>query len=111
MAVDHLTGNDEFQKRVVEEKQPVMVDFYADWCGPCRMAEPVLNKLSDEFAGKATIVKVDVDNPDNQDLVRSHQVMSIPTVVMYSGGKEAARDIGFIGEDGYRGMIDGALKG
>lgn len=111
MAAVQLTGNEEFQKKVVEEKQPVMVDFYADWCGPCRMAEPVLNKLSDEFSGKAMVVKVDVDNPDNQDLVRNHQVMSIPTVVMYAGGKEVARDIGFIGEDGYRGMIDGALKG
>lgn len=109
MPAGHIVGRDEFQKQVVEAKMPVMVDFYADWCGPCKMAEPVLNKLADEFAGKATVVKLDVDNPDNQEMVRSHQVMSIPTVVVYKDGKEVSRDIGFIGEDNYRNMIKNNL--
>jgi thioredoxin 1 len=101
----------DFQKMVVESTQPVLIDFYADWCGPCKMAEPIINKLADEYAGKAGVVKVNVDDPANQEVVRNHGVMSIPTVVLYQGGKEKSRNIGFIGEDGYRKMIEDGLKG
>ncbi len=106
-----ITNSADFQKMVVESIQPVLVDFYADWCGPCKMAEPIINKLADEYAGKAGVVKLNVDDPENQEVVRSHQVMSIPTVVLYRQGKVVARETGFIGEDGYRKMIEDGLKG
>lgn len=107
----HIANAEDFQKMVIGSAQPVLVDFYADWCGPCKMAEPIINKLADEYAGRAGVVKVNIDDPANQDAVRNHRVMSIPTVLLYKGGKEVSRNIGFIGEDGYRQMIEDGLKG
>ncbi len=95
-------------KKATESGRPVMVDFYADWCGPCKMAAPIIDKLAEEFAGKVEIVKVDVDT--NNATAGKHQIMSIPTVIMFdSEGKEAQKQIGFPGEQGYRNMIDGVL--
>ena len=107
----HVTGQDEFQKEVVDAKVPVLVDFFAQWCGPCKMAAPIMDKLAGEYAGKAKVVKIDVDEEGNREIAQAHRVMSIPTVMMYNGGEVVAHQIGFIGEDGYRHMIDDALEG
>lgn len=106
MPAQHITDA-QFQKEVLESKLPVLVDFYATWCGPCKMAAPVLDKLSDELAGKLTIVKMDVD--ENTETPAKNGVMSIPTVVLFVGGKEVSRKVGFGGESGYRKMIDEVL--
>ena len=106
MAAQHITDA-QFQKEVLESKLPVLVDFYATWCGPCKMAAPVLDKLSDELVGKLTIVKMDVD--ENTDTPSKNGVMSIPTVVLFKNGKEVSRKVGFGGEAGYRKMIDEVL--
>lgn len=106
MAAQHITDA-QFQKSVLESKLPVLVDFYATWCGPCKMAAPVLDKLADELAGKLTIVKMDVD--ENTQTPGQHGVMSIPTVVLFKNGKEVSRKVGFGGEAGYRKMIDEVL--
>lgn len=108
MAAQHITDA-EFKKVVLESKTPVLVDFFATWCGPCKMAAPILDKLADEFAGKITIVKLDVD--ENPETPQESGVMSIPTVVAYAGGKEAIRKVGFGGEAGYRKMIAELLGG
>lgn len=105
MAVAHINGSDAFQNDVVKSGVPVLVDFYADWCGPCKLAEPIMEKLSEEYAGKASVVKIDVDQPDNRAIAAEHGVMSIPTVVLYVDGKVVAKQIGFIGEDGYRQLL------
>lgn len=110
MAAAHINGADSFQNDVVKSQVPVLVDFYADWCGPCKLAEPIMEKLSEEYAGKASIVKIDVDEPENRALAMEHGVMSIPTVVLYSGGKVIAKQIGFIGEDGYRQLVEQGLE-
>ncbi len=107
----HITGQDEFQNAVIDSKVPVLVDFFAQWCGPCKMAAPIMDKLSAEYAGKASVVKVDVDEEGNREIAMAHRVMSIPTVMMYNNGEIVAHQIGFIGEDGYRHMIDEALEG
>jgi len=80
----HLQGVD-FQKEVVHSEIPVLVDFYADWCGPCRMIAPSLEQLSREYAGKVKFVKVDTDA--NQELTTSFGIMSIPTVMFFAKGK------------------------
>jgi thioredoxin 1 len=78
-------GGDRFQEEVVRSKLPVVVDFYADWCGPCKMIAPVIEQLSKEYVGKAKFVKIDTD--DNQELASQFGIMSIPTVMFFSRGK------------------------
>ena len=72
--------SDMFQKEVLESNVPVLVDFSAVWCGPCQMMGPVLDQLSAEYAGKAKIVKVDID--ESADLAMKYQVMSVPIGIM-----------------------------
>jgi thioredoxin 1 len=74
-----------FQNEVVKSSQPVVVDFYADWCGPCKMIEPVVHSLADEYKGKVKFVKVDTDT--NQELAAQFGIMSIPTVMFFAKGK------------------------
>ena len=69
-----------FQEEVLDHELPVMVDFWAEWCGPCRMVAPVLEKMAEEFAGKIRIAKVNVD--ENPQLSQAFKVMSIPTLMM-----------------------------
>ena len=74
------------------QKGIVLVDFYADWCGPCRMMTPVLEKVAKEVKGKAVIGKIDIDSA--QKVASAHQVTSIPTLILYKDGKEAGRLVG-----------------
>lgn len=83
-AIQHLRG-DEFQKEVVHSDLPVLVDFYADWCGPCRTIAPTIEQLSKEYAGRVKFFKVDTD--ENQELAGGFGIMSIPTVMFFSKGK------------------------
>lgn len=87
--------------------QPVLVDFYAEWCGPCKLAAPIIDKLADEYRDRMIIAKVNVD--ENNQLAGEHGVMSIPTVIVFNHNEEVDRQIGFPGEDGYRQMIERAL--
>lgn len=104
----HLAA-DSFKTTLNNEKGlPVFVDFFADWCGPCKMAAPVVDKLAGEYEGKMIIAKLNVD--EHNQIAAEHGVMSIPTVIVFKDGKEVDRTIGFPGEDGYRKIIDGNLK-
>jgi thioredoxin len=80
----HIEGN-RFQDEVVKSDVPVLVDFYADWCGPCKMIEPIINQLSKEYDGKVKFVKIDTDA--NQELAVQFGIMSIPTVMFFTKGK------------------------
>jgi len=80
-------------------KERVLVDFYADWCGPCKMLGPVLEQVSDEIK----VIKVNVDN--NQELARTYGVMSIPCIILFENGNEVKRNIGFIPEPKLREFI------
>ncbi|HAV15030.1 MAG TPA: thioredoxin [Candidatus Pacebacteria bacterium] len=102
MPAQHISDAD-FQKLVLESDKPALVDFYAEWCGPCKMAAPVLDALSEELKGKVTIVKMDVDA--NGETPQKYGVMSIPTVILFNKGAELDRKVGFGGEKGYRDLI------
>jgi thioredoxin 1 len=80
----HIEGS-RFQEEVVKSEKPVLVDFYADWCGPCKIIEPIIIQLSREYDGKVKFVKVDTDA--NQELAVQFGIMSIPTVMFFSKGK------------------------
>jgi thioredoxin 1 len=83
---------DSFQSEVIESDQPVLVDFWAPWCGPCRQIAPVVEQLSAENAGSAKVVKVNVDNA--QGTAQSYGVNSIPTLMVFKGGEVVDRFVG-----------------
>jgi len=82
-----------FQSEVLSSRQPVLVDFTAVWCGPCKMLEPVVKELAAEWAGKAKVVKLDVDN--NPNIAMQYQVMSVPTLMLFVNGEPKERLTGF----------------
>jgi thioredoxin 1 len=96
-------NQDDFQKRVYESPTPVVVDFYADWCPPCKMVSPILEGLSTEYQGRVRFVKVNVD--DNQDLSSKYGIMSIPTVMFFVGGKVQDAIVGAVAAASYREKI------
>ena len=97
-----------FEEEVVKSEMPVMVDFWAPWCGPCQLAGPVIDELAEEYKGKVKIGKMNVD--ENSEQPGKLGVMSIPTVVVFKKGEEVERKIGFGGKQGYQELIDKVLK-
>lgn len=96
MSVVYHTSAQNFSRDVLSSPVPVLVDFYADWCGPCRMLAPTLDKLAVEFSGKARIVKVNVDK--EPELATRYQVSSIPALVFVADGKVVAQSVGAASE-------------
>lgn len=92
-----------FEAEVLQSPVPVLVDFYAEWCGPCRMLAPTLERLSAEFAGRARVVKINVDQ--EPELASQFQVQSIPTLVFVVGGKLVARTSGLATEASLRSAL------
>lgn len=88
----HLT-KENFESIVTNSDKPVLVDFWATWCGPCKMVGPIIEELSVELEGKAVICKIDVDA--QPELAKQFGVMSIPTLVVFENGKETKREVGF----------------
>lgn len=90
------------------QKGIFLVDFWAPWCGPCKMAGPVIEELEKEYAGKMTVVKVNVD--DEGVVSQKYGVMSIPTVVLFKDGKEVGRQVGFAGKQGYLDLLKKVMQ-
>lgn len=107
MELIHFTDAN-FEELVLKADKPVLVDFFADWCGPCRMVAPLIEELAKTYDEKLIVGKVDVDA--NSKVAGDYGVMSIPTVILFDGGKEVARQIGFGGKEIYEEMIKKVLK-
>jgi len=106
MPAAHILQSD-FEEKVLKASTPVLVDFYAEWCGPCKMAAPILDELADEYAGKVAILKLNTD--ENHEAAAKYGVMSIPTVILFKDGEEVERKIGFGGKQGYVELINKGL--
>lgn len=85
-------NSENFEKEVLNSEKPVLVDFFADWCGPCKMMAPIVEELATELEGKAKVGKLNVD--ENSDIAVEYNVMSIPTLIVFKNGKEEKRLVG-----------------
>ena len=101
MAVIHF-NKDGFDKALASG-QLMMVDFWASWCGPCKMAAPIIESVAGEYEGKALVGKVNTD--DEQELAVRYEVMSIPTVIFFKNGKEVDRKVGVMPGDSYKAVL------
>ena len=106
MVIAHLDKNN-FEAEVVKSKGLVMVDFYATWCGPCKMTEPIIEQLAKEMV-QIKFVKVDVDA--NQELVSQFQVFSIPTFIIFKDGQAVNQFVGAMGKEGFLAEIKKATE-
>ncbi|MBQ7816592.1 MAG: thioredoxin [Oscillospiraceae bacterium] len=86
-----------FDEIVLNSDKPVLVDFWATWCGPCKMIAPVIEELAEEYADRLVVTKLDVDQAP--DIAGRYGVMSIPTLLVFENGKEAKRTVGFQSKD------------
>ena len=93
MSEIQYVNEDDFQSEVLEASQPVLVDFTAVWCGPCKMLEPVVIELAGEWANKVKVVKLDVDH--NASVAMQYQVMSVPTLMLFKQGEVKERLTGY----------------
>jgi len=107
MALVHFSDQN-FEELVLKNDKPVLVDFYADWCGPCRMVSPIIEELAAAYEGKMLVGKVDVDA--NPQVAGKYGVMSIPTVVLFDKGAEVERQVGYGGKEMYEGMVKKLVK-
>lgn len=103
MGILHFTEKT-FEEEAIKADKPVLVDFWAQWCGPCRSVAPVLEELSNEYEGKAVIGKVNVD--EENELAQKFRIMSIPTVILFNKGEIVEKVIGARTKKDYAAMID-----
>tara|TARA_B100000614_G_scaffold57290_1_gene50440 strand:- start:83 stop:400 length:318 start_codon:yes stop_codon:yes gene_type:complete len=102
MALEITDSN--FEETVLKSDKPVMVDFWAAWCGPCRMVGPIIDELSEEYDGKAIIGKIDIDS--NQQYAAQFGVRNIPTVLVFKDGELVDRKVGVSSKNDYAAAID-----
>ena len=97
----NVIGQENFKKEVLNSELPVLVDFWAPWCGPCQMMIPVLEDLAKNFEGKLKIVKIDTEELENQILAMDYQIQTIPNMKLFKKGEVIKEFIGFISEEDF----------
>ncbi len=105
-AIVHHLNKEEFDKKLASEKL-LLVDFWAAWCGPCKMLAPVIEELAEEYVGKVTVGKVNID--ENPDLAVRYGIQSIPTVMLFKDGKPVGKEIGLKPASAFTKMVDAGI--
>lgn len=105
-AITHVTDS-AFEQEVLNSEQPVLVDFWAEWCGPCKMIAPVLEEIAEEYSGRLRICKVDVD--DNPETPQKYSVRGIPTLILFKGGSAEATKVGALSKTQLKEFIDASI--
>ncbi|MFT5133495.1 MAG: thioredoxin 1 [Gammaproteobacteria bacterium] len=96
-----------FEEQVLKSDSPVMVDYWAEWCGPCKMIAPILDEIADEYSGKLTVAKLNID--ENQETPQKYAVRGIPTLMIFKDGEVAATKVGAVSKSQLSAFIDSAI--
>lgn len=104
MSNEKVFSNDNFQTEVLEASGPVLVDFWAEWCGPCRMLGPIVSKIADANINKIKVGKINVD--DNKEMAQKYGVQGIPTILFFKDGEVAKQLVGFQSQENIQKVID-----
>ncbi|MDC1105365.1 thioredoxin [Prolixibacteraceae bacterium] len=105
MAIEVTDAN--FDEVVIQSEQPVLVDFWAEWCGPCRMLTPIVEELAKEYEGKVVVTKMDVDN--NQGTAAKYGIRNIPTILFFKGGEVVDKQVGAVPKTSLATKLDSML--
>ena len=103
-------NNETFKTEVLESDIPVLVDFWASWCMPCKMMLPILEEISEALEGKVKIAKLSTEDPANAEIATNYGIQSIPNMKLFVGGKEVADFVGMRSKDVLQGEIEAAIK-
>lgn len=99
----HVSDGD-FDQVVLKAEGPVLVDYWAEWCGPCKMIEPILHELADEYAGKLTVAKINID--ENQQVTARYKIRGIPTLMIFENGEHQATKVGALTKSALKSFVD-----
>lgn len=106
--VNEIKNSQQFEQEVLNSANPVFVDFWAEWCGPCRAVSPVVEELSSEYGDKVNFVKINVD--ENGKLAQKYNVFSIPTLAIFKNGEIVSQKMGAATKESFKTMIDSSLN-
>lgn len=106
--VKYINAN-ELEELIAKETLPVFCDFWANWCGPCRMLAPVFEDVSDKYEGKAVFVKIDIDEESSEAAAIKYGITSIPNVLVFKGGKVAGNQVGFLPQAAFEQFVENNL--
>jgi thioredoxin 1 len=105
-AIIHIS-DESFEEEVLKADQPVLIDYWAEWCGPCKMIAPVLDEISEEYAGKLKVVKLNID--DNPETPPKYGIRGIPTLMLFKGGNVEATKVGAVSKSQLTSFLDSNL--
>ena len=103
----HYVTDDTFASEVLQSEQIVLVDYWAEWCGPCKMIAPILDSIANEYAGRLKVAKLNID--DNQNTPNTYGVRGIPTMILFKNGAVADTKVGAAPKSALKGWLEGAL--